>query len=103
MVPKWGKMTNLLLNCECSEERAFRLLTRAHGTKLAYTPMIHAEPFAADKAFLVLATDSELQMQIDTERKTLEAWTRKREEGPLLHKIGFSLCQKGLDVTLAEL
>lgn len=32
-------------------ERAFRLLTRRYGVGLAYTPMIHAEPFAAEESF----------------------------------------------------
>lgn len=32
-------------------ERAFRLLCRRYGVGLAYTPMIHAEPFAADKEY----------------------------------------------------
>jgi len=32
-------------------ERAFRLLCRRYGVGLAYTPMIHAEPFAADEAY----------------------------------------------------
>merc|ERR1719401_446728 len=32
-------------------ERAFRMLCRRRGVDLAYTPMIHAEPFVADESF----------------------------------------------------
>lgn len=32
-------------------ERAFRLLCQRYGVGLAYTPMIHAEPFAVDENF----------------------------------------------------
>lgn len=32
-------------------ERAFRILCRRYGVTLAYTPMIHAEPFAANPAY----------------------------------------------------
>ncbi|CAE7247525.1 ICL [Symbiodinium natans] len=32
-------------------ERAFRILCRQYGVQLAYTPMIHAEPFASDEEY----------------------------------------------------
>eukprot|EP00434_Breviolum_minutum_P040825 symbB.v1.2.036296.t1/scaffold5092.1/size31036/1 len=56
-------------------ERAFRILCRRYGVHLAYTPMIHAEPFAAD----------------DTFRKTyFDAWTPadNEEDRPLIAQLG---------------
>lgn len=60
-------------------ERAFRLLTRRHGVTLAYTPMIHAEPFVADAAY---------------RQQYFDAWERASDMGradadrPLIAQLG---------------
>eukprot|EP00435_Cladocopium_sp_Y103_P019632 s1777_g4.t1 len=56
-------------------ERAFRLLCRRYGVHLAYTPMLHAEPFAVDESY----------------RKTyFDAWTPVdgEEDRPLIAQVG---------------
>lgn len=41
-----------------NSERAFRLLCLRHGVELAYTPMLHAEPFAANRDYRNMAFDA---------------------------------------------
>ncbi|CAL1138710.1 unnamed protein product [Cladocopium goreaui] len=59
-------------------ERAFRLLCRRYGVHLAYTPMLHAEPFAVDEGY----------------RKTyFDAWTpvdgeNGKDDRPLIAQLG---------------